>query len=176
MKILDSQGRLFGKLSILDLGAALVILLVLVGIFFFPGTSGSVAQVGVTTKPVEVDLVVRGLNVRDPQQLFDRGLKEGGKTNIIIRNQPHGQIDVKSVKQLPRTLLVPQPDGSIKELSDPRANQFSTDMVLTLGGKAQITKDGPVLGNSKLKIGTPVELEGFNYNFNSTVIDLRIPE
>jgi len=40
MKILDSQGRLFGKVSILDFGAALVILLVLVGIFFFPGTSG----------------------------------------------------------------------------------------------------------------------------------------
>jgi len=36
MKILDSQGRLFGKVSILDFGAALVILLVLVGIFFFP--------------------------------------------------------------------------------------------------------------------------------------------
>lgn len=174
MKILDSQGRLFGKVSILDLGAALVILLVLVGIFLFPGTSGSVAQVGVTTKPVEVDLIVRGLNVRDPQQLFDQGLKAGGKTNIIIRNQPHGQIDIKSVRQLPRTLLVPQPDGSVKELPDPRANQFSTDMLLTMGGKAQITKDGPVLGNSKLKIGTPVELDGFNYNFNGTVIDLRI--
>ena len=113
MKILDSQGRLFGKLSILDLGAALVILLVLVGIFFFPGTSGSVAQVGVTTKPVEVDLVVRGLNVRDPQQLFDEGFKKGGKTNVIIRNEPHGQIDIKSIQQLPRTLLVPQPDGSL---------------------------------------------------------------
>lgn len=176
MKILDSKGRLFGKLSILDLGAALVIVLVLVGIFFFPGTSGSVAQVGVTTKPVEVDLVIRGLNVRDPQQLFNEGFKKGGKTNIIIRNQPHGQIDVKSVKQLPRTLLVPQPDGSIKEMPDPRANQFSTDMLLTLSGKAQITETGPVIGNSKLKIGTPVELEGFNYNFNATVIDVRIPE
>lgn len=173
---MDSKGRLFGKLSILDLGAALVIVLVLVGIFFFPGTSGSVAQVGVTTKPVEVDLVVRGLNVRDPQQLFNEGFKKGGKTNIIIRNQPHGQIDVKSVKQLPRTLLVPQPDGSIKEMPDPRANQFSTDMLLTLSGKAQITETGPVIGNSKLKIGTPVELEGFNYNFNATVIDVRIPE
>ncbi len=174
MKFFDSQGRLFGKLSILDLGAALVIVLVLVGIFFFPGTSGSVAQVGVTTKPVEVDLVVRGLNVRDPQQLFDKGFKKGGETNIIIRNQPHGQIDIKSIQQLPRTLLVPQPDGSLKELSDPRANQFSTDMLLTLSDKAQITKDGPVIGNSKLKIGTPVELEGFNYNFNATVIDVRI--
>lgn len=176
MKILDSQGRLFGKVSILDLGAALVILLVLVGIFLFPGTSGSVAQVGVTTKPVEVDMIVRGLNVRDPQQLFDQGFKAGGKTNIIIRNQPYGQIDIKSVRQLPRTILVPQPDGSVKELPDPRANQFSTDMLLTMGGKAQITKDGPVLGNSKLKIGTPVELDGFNYNFNATVIDLRIPK
>ena len=174
MKILDSQGRLFGKVSILDLGAGLVILLVVVGIFFFPGTSGSVAQVGVTTKPVEVDLIVRGLNVRDPQHLAEQGFKSDGKTNIIIRNQPHGQIDIKSVQQLPRTVLVPQPDGSLKELPDPRANQFSTDMLLTLGGKAQVTNNGPVLGNSKLKIGTPVELEGFNYNFNATVIDIRI--
>ena len=175
MAILDSKGRLFGKVSILDLGAALVILLVLVGIFFFPGT-GSVAQVGVTTKPVEVDLIVRGLNVRDPQQLFKQGFREGGKTNIIIRNQPHGQIGIKSVKQLPRTLLIPQPDGSVKELSDPRSNQFSTDLLLTLGGNAQITDTGPVVGNSKLKIGTPIELEGFNYDFNATVIDVRIKE
>lgn len=176
MAMLDSKGRLFGKVSILDLGAALVILLVLVGIFFFPGTSGSVAQVGVTTKPVEVDLVVRGLNVRDPERLFNQGFRKGGKTNVIIRNQPHGQIDIKSINMLPRTMLVPQPDGSLKEIPDPRANQFSTDMLLTLGGKAQITESGPVIGNSKLKIGTPVELEGFNYNFNASVIDVRIPE
>lgn len=149
MKILDSQGRLFGKVSILDLGAALVMLLVVVGIFFFPGTSGSV--VGVTTKPVEVDLIVRGLNVRDPQQLVKQGFKQDGKTNIIIRNQPYGQVGIKSVKQLPRTVLVPQPDGSVKELPDSRANQFSTDMLLTLGSKAQITDNGPVIGNSKLK-------------------------
>lgn len=174
MKILDSQGRLFGKVSILDLGAALVILLVVVGIFFFPGTSG--AQIGATTKPVEIDVIVRGLNVRDPQQLFEQGLKAGGKTNIIIRNQPHGQIEVKSVKRLPRTTLVPQPDGSVKELPDPKANQFNMDMLLTLGGKAQITKNGPVIGNSKLKIGVPVELEGFNYNFNTSVIDIRFKE
>ncbi len=176
MAMLDSKGRLFGKVSILDLGAALVILLVLVGIFFFPGTSGSVAQVGVTTKPVEVDLVVRGLNVRDPERLFNEGFRKGGKTNVIIRNQPHGQIDIKSINMLPRTMLVPQPDGSVKEIPDPRSNQFSTDMLLTLGGKAQITESGPVIGNSKLKIGTPVELEGFNYNFNASVIDVRIPE
>jgi hypothetical protein len=176
MKIVDSQGRLFGKVSILDIGAALVILLVVVGIFFFPGTSGSVAQIGTTTKPVEIDVIARGLGVRDPQQLFEQGLKPGGKTNVIIRNQPHGQLAVKAIKQLPRTTLVPQPDGSVKDLPDPRANQYVMDMLVTLEGKALITKNGPVIGNSKLKIGVPVELEGFNYDFNTSVIDIRFPK
>ncbi len=174
MKILDSRGRLFGKLSILDVGAALVILLVVVGIFFFPGTSGSIAQVGAPTKPVEVDVLVRGLNVGNPQELFQQGLKAGGKSNIIIRNQPHGEIGIKSVKQLPRTTLVPQPDGSVKELPDSRSDQFAMDMLLTLDGKAQITETGPVVGNSKLKIGDQIELEGFNYDFKASVIGIRI--
>jgi hypothetical protein len=173
MKILDTQGRILGKFSILDLGAALVILLVIVGIFFFPGTSGSVAQVGVPTKPVEVDLLVRGLSIRQPQDLL-KEFQTKKKTNIIIRNQPYGQVDVKAVRELPRTLVIPQPDGTAKAVPDPRPDNFSTDMLITLTGKAQITKNGPVLGNSKLKVGTPVELEGFDYNFNSSVIDVRV--
>ncbi|MBD2505024.1 DUF4330 domain-containing protein [Anabaena azotica] len=174
MAILDSKGRLFGKVNILDLGALLVIVLVIFGIFVFPGTSSTVAQINAKTVPIEVDLVVRGLNVRDPQQLFANGLQKGGKTKVIIRNQPYGEIEIKSIKVLPRTVVVSQPDGSVKELPDPKANNFSTDMLLTLDGKAQVTQDGPVLGNSKVKIGMPFELEGFNYNFNATVIDLRL--
>jgi hypothetical protein len=171
MAILDSKGRLFGKFNVLDIGAGLVILLVIFGIFFFPGSTGSIAQVG-----TEVDLIVRGLNVRDPEQLYSQGFKKGGKTNVIIRNQPHGKIDIKSIQTLPRTVLVPQPDGTVKELPDPKSNSFSTDMLLTLEGKAQITENGPVLGNSKVKIGMPFELEGFNYNFNASVIDVRIKD
>ena len=172
MAILDSKGRLFGKVSILDAGAALVILLVIVGIFFFPGTSGSVAQLS-DKKPIEVDVLVRGLSVGKPEAFVNQ-LEAQKKTNIIIRKQPYGQVDIKSVKELPRTMLVPQPNGSIKEQPDPRANSYSTDMLITLGGQATLTKDGPVLGNSKIKIGTPVELEGSNYNFNASVIDVRI--
>jgi hypothetical protein len=174
MAILDSKGRLFGKVSLLDVGAALVILLVIVGIFFFPGTSGSVAQLS-DKKPIEVDVLVRGLSVGNPPALINQ-FKAQKKTNIIIRNEPYGQVDIKAVKELPRTILVPQPDGSVKEIPDPRANSFSTDMLMTLGGQATMTKDGPVLGNSKIKIGTPVQLEGTNYSFNVSVIDVRIKQ
>jgi hypothetical protein len=174
MAILDSKGRLFGKVNLLDLGAGLVILLVILGIFIFPGTSGSIAQVGAKTSPIEIDLVIRGLNVRDPEDLFKNGLKAGSKTSVIIRNQPHGEIAIKSVQVLPRTVNVPQPDGSVKELPDPKSNNFSTDLLLTLAGTAQITDNGPVIGNSPVKIGLPFELEGFNYDFNATAIDVRL--
>lgn len=176
MAILDSKGRLFGKFNILDIGALLVILLVIIGIFYFPGPTGSVAQVGTTTKPIEVDLLVRGLNVRDIDRLSDQGFNKGGKTNVIIRNQPYGQIPIKSIQVLPRKIIVTQPDGNVKVVSDPRENIFSTDMLLTLAGKATVTDSGPVLGNSKVKIGMPFELEGFNYNFKGSVIDVRIED
>lgn len=176
MKILDSKGRLFGKISILDLGAALVILLVIIGIFFFPGTTGSgIAGSGTGVKPIEVDAIVRGLSIRDPQVLMQE-FDEAKKANIIIRNQPYGQVDIKSVRQLPRTVTVSQPDGSVKALPDPRTDAFAADLLITLAGKATITQNGPVLGNNKIKIGIPIELEGFNYNFNATIIDVRIKD
>ena len=80
MKILDSQGRLFGKISVLDLGAMLIIFMVLLGIFVFPGTNkNSVAQVGnIVTKPVEVDAIALGLKGRNPENL----LKGRGKNSI----------------------------------------------------------------------------------------------
>ena len=174
MKILDSQGRLFGKLSILDVGAVLIVLLVAVGIFFFPGTSGgSVAQVGTSVKPVEIDAIAIGLKGTNVPDLF----KAGDKINVVIRNQPSGQITIKSVKTLTRTLAVPQPNGTLKALPDPREEEsFSKNMMFTLEGKGQLTENGPVLGNTKVKIGTTLELEGSKYIFNASVIDVRVKE
>jgi hypothetical protein len=175
MAILDSQGRLFGKVSILDIGAALVILLVIIGIFFFPSTTGtSIAQVGVKTRPVEVDVLVMGLKTSGTDKNL---IQEGEKANFIIRNQPSGQINIKSVKRLPKTVTVSQPDGSVKALPDPRPEEaYSSNMLLTLEGKGQITASGPVLGNNKITVSSPIELEGKTYRFGATVTDIRIQD
>lgn len=176
MKLLDAKGRLFGKVSLLDLGAALIILMVLVGIFFYPGTSGSVAQVGAVSKPVEVDVMVRGLTVSDPQGLYDT-LKDSGSTNVIIRNQPYGQVGIKEVKLLPRSVAVPQPDGTVKSFPDPRPELgYTMDMLITLTGDAMVTEDGPVFGNSKVKVGTQIEIEGELYDFYTSTVGVRVLE
>ena len=99
----------------------------------------------------------------------------GEKINIIIRNEPSGSVDLKSVEFLPRNLAIPQPDGSVKALPDPRPeSRFSNDLTMTLTGNAKIGDDGGIVfGNKKVKIGTTMELEGKQYNFSSTVVAVR---
>ncbi len=173
MKILDSKGRLFGKISVLDLGAALVILMVVLGIFVMPGSSGKSIVAQVKTQPIEVSVIVRGLAALNPKSLIDEFNTEK-TTNIVIRNKPAGEVTILNVKELPRSLAIPQPDGSVKALPDPRPeSMYSNDMILTLGGNAEITPTGVVLGNQKVKIGTVLELEGKSYNFNASVIDIK---
>ncbi len=169
MAILDSKGRLFGKVSILDIGAAFVIFLVLVGVLL-PSITG--AQLSSSRKPVEVDIVVRSVGAQDPKTL----LKEGGTTSLIIRNQPFGDIKIKTVRELPRNIAVPQPDGTLKALPDPRPEAALTkDFLVTIAGDANMSKNGPLLGNNKIKIGTKIELEGFTYDFvDLNVIDVRV--
>lgn len=176
MAILDSKGRLFGKISLLDIGAALIILMVVVGVFIFPGSSGSVAQGLATVKPVEVDVMVRGLTVSDPAGLLEI-LQNSDSTNVIIRNQPYGRVDIKAVKPLPRSTAVPQPDGSVISLPDPRPELgYTIDLLITLAGDAQITDNGPSLGNNKVKMGTQLEIEGELYNLRTSVVGVRVLE
>lgn len=175
MAILDSKGRLFGKLSLLDLGAALAILMVIFGIFIYPGATGSVAQSGINTKEVEVDVIARGLTVLNPED-FLASLGESESTEIIVRNQPYGgPIEVKNVVPLPRSVAVPQPDGSVKSFPDPRPELgYTADMLITLGGRAQIGPDNEAILGVPVKIGTPVEIEGKDYSFRVSTVAVRI--
>lgn len=169
MAILDSKGRLFGKVNLLDIGAILIVLFILAGIFLFPGPSGSLASADAN---VEVDVLVLGLKSQDPKNL----IKAGETASFIIRNQPAGEVKIKDVQFLPRTALAPQADGSVKALPDPRPEEkFSVNMIVTLEGKGQMTANGPVFGGAKIKIGTPVELDGVLYNFKPSVISIRVP-
>ena len=175
MKIIDSKGRLFGKLSILDLAAACVILLVVIGVFFFPGTPITKSIVAQTKlKPVEVQILVRGLGVANLDSLLEEFQREK-QADIVIRNQPAGKVEIASSKLLPRTTAVPQPDGSVKALPDPRPEvNMIRDMLLTLKGKAEVTNNGIVLdGSKKIKIGSSIQLQGDVYDFNGTIISIE---
>ena len=150
--------------------ALAVLTFALVSLFF--NISASNAQADISTKPIEVDLFVDGLNLLRPQALLEQSLKAGGKTELTIDNKPSGQMTIKSVKQLPITINVTQPDGSVKELPDPSAT-FETNLFITLTGIAQMQNTGAVVGEGLVKIGSPAKIEGFNYDINATIADVK---
>jgi len=158
-----------------NLSLTLVIVIAIAILIFFSQISIANAQGNIPTKPIEVDLLVNGLNILRPQALLQQSLKNGAKTDLTIDNKPSGQMTIKSVQQLPITTNVTQPDGSVKELPDPSA-KFKADILITLTGNAQIDNTGAVISESVVKIGSPAKIEGFNYDINSTVVDLRIQD
>jgi Domain of unknown function (DUF4330) len=170
MAIVDAQGRLFGKVSLLDVGAGAIIAMVVGGIFLLPGKSGS-AVGGDAAKEVEVDVIVMGIkSTQDVKEL----IKVGDKIDIIIRNEPAGSVAISKLQILPRDVTVPQPDGTVKALPDPRfESKYFSSFIMTLKGNAKIAEDGVVFGNKKVKIGTTLELDSQQYNFNSSVIQVR---
>jgi hypothetical protein len=94
---------------------------------------------------------------------------------VIIRNQPYGEVNVLGVKSYPRSVAVPQPDGSVKSMADPRPElQYKVDAIVTLGQDARVVDNGPVFGNVKVKVGTPLEIEGQTYRVSAPVIGVRI--
>jgi len=173
MKIVDAKGRLFGKVSLLDLGAGVIILMVIVGIFVLPGSSGKSIVAQTQSQPLEITAIVRGLNALNIATITQEFQSQ--PASIIIRNQPAGEVTITQVQTLPRNLAIPQPDGSVKSLPDPRPEAiYSNDMILTLSGKGEMSPTGVVFGGQKLKIGTVLELEGKSYNFNASVINLKL--
>lgn len=170
MAIVDRQGRLFGKVNILDVGAILVILFVVLGIFVLPSSSGGSLVDSGGAQSIEVDALVLGLKTREPEKL----LKTGDETNFIIRNAPAGKVTIKTVEFLPRDLVITQPDGSIKLLPDPRPDaKLASNILLTLAGKAEVKGDNIKMGGTDIKIGVPIELGSQTYNFKASVIDIR---
>jgi hypothetical protein len=172
MAIIDQQGRLFGKISILDIGAIAVVSLTLIGLFLVPSNSGtSIAQITTAEiKPVEVDIMIRGLSALDPDTL----IKAGEKPNIIIRNQPRGQVTVKAVRLLVPKLPVPRADGTVNIIPDPRLEEtYSRDFIITLQANAKITNDGVILESEKVKVGTPIEIESPRYIMRGSTISVR---
>ena len=175
MKIIDSKGRLFGKLSVLDLAAAGVILLAIVGVFFFPGTPLTQKIIAQTKlQPVEVQILVRGLGVSNLENLTQEFEREK-QADIVIRNQPAGKVEIVSSTLLPRTTAVPQPDGTVKALPDPRPEvEMIRDLLLTIQGRAEVTNNGIVLdGSKKIKIGSSIQLQGNIYDFSGTIVSIN---
>ncbi len=122
-------------------------------------------------KKVAFQVMMRGVSFTKSESPF----KIGDETFITIRNVPYTKLQIIDYVYQPKKIMLPaddpeQPFIVVNDFSAP----YQYDFVVTLIDDAKITKDGPVVGGNKLKMGLPIVLEGFDYRFGGTIVNVRI--
>jgi Domain of unknown function (DUF4330) len=163
--MIDENGKLFGKVNIIDAGALVLLVLGLLGFFVFR-SGRSEAQVTQTeTKTIQIDMLIQN-------SIVNPGiLKVGDKVNINIRNQPAGEATIEKVKIEPR-LIALAINGVPKNFPDPDKT-FGKNITLTLKAQASKTPNGYVIGGAKVKVGIPLEIETYLYSSKASTVDVR---
>lgn len=125
------------------------------------------------TKKIAFQVMLRSVSITDTKVPF----KIGEESFITIRNVPYTKLRIIDVVYQPKKTVLPinnpqQPFAVIDDYSAP----FQYDFVITLIDEAKITKDGPVVGGNKIKIGLPIVVEGFDYRVGGTISSVKVLE
>lgn len=164
----------FRSLSVIDTAAAVIAVAAVAGVLWSPKLSNTVARATGSMKAVVVSVDVRNSRVADSAGLIRQAL-DNGRTNLVIRNQPAGSAELIRVDDISRQLVAVQPDGRVVSAADPnREIQGLLDARFVLRSDATITPTGVVVAGTKLKVGTPVELDGRLYRLNGVVSGIDV--
>lgn len=166
--MIDAQGRLFGRINVFDAATLLMLFLVALGILLVQSgahvTSGQVVE-GKTD--IDVTLFLRNVKTLEPQ-LF----KAGESLHITVRNQPRGNVEILNSTVTPKQALVGLPNGKAALVND-AADPYGYDYLVTIRDHAVVTQDGYVTNGIKVKVGMPIEVEGFSYRLPALVASIQ---
>ena len=161
------------SITVLDGLAVAATVAALAGVVWSPKLTNAVARATGSVKPVEVSVDVRLLQVVD-SEAFLEGIREEGAVSIVIRNQPAGRVALLSVEDISPPLTQLLPDGTVLEAEDTSPAR-GLHARFRLKADAETGPSGVVFGGTKLKVGSPVELEGRLYRVNGVVSGVALP-
>ena len=161
------------SITVLDGLAVAATVAALAGVVWSPKLTNAVARATGSVKPVEVSVDVRHLQVVD-SKAFLESIREEGAVSIVIRNQPAGRVALLSVEDISRPLTQLLPDGTVLEAEDTSPAR-GLHARFRLKADAETGPSGVVFGGTKLKVGSPVELEGRLYRVNGVVSGVALP-
>jgi len=161
------------QFTVLDGLAALAALMALGGAIWSPKLANGLARATGSMETVELAVDVRHLYLDQPERFFETA-REEGSVSLVIRNQPAGRLQLLDVEDITRPLADVLPDGSVVETPDLTPGR-SIHARFQLQAEAETGSSGVVVAGTKLKIGSPVELEGRLYRVSGVVSGLDLP-
>ena len=166
------DGKIFGKYNVVDFTIFTILLLIAIGfVFVKTGLHRPVGKISKGAKPVEFTITTRAYDISSKEEIMEAG----DTTFITIRNVPYTKLEIKEVKKQHVQEMFfnydrPEVPYLINNVAFPNRYMY----IVTLKDKAQITSDGAVVGGNKIKIGLPVDIEGFNYRLSGMVSDVKV--
>lgn len=168
--MLDDQGRLFGRLNMIDLSLGIIFVAIVAGFALVKMGYSPINKVIKGQGMAEVNVAIRGARV------LDTGIfKVGEKAFLTIRNQRYAPVEVTQLKISNRQTVFLGKNDQLVVKDDPTAPEIK-DINMTFREKAEVTDEGIVMGGHHLKVGTSVELDAFNYRLNATIMQVKFTE
>lgn len=162
--MIDTQGKLWGRINIIDLSLMIIVVAALSGFaYIFMGQSPLEQKIQATGE-ASVTIAIRGARVQDAT-IF----KVNEKVFLTIRNQRYEPVVISAIDMMPRkTVFLNSKDQPviIEDISSPEIKDI--DITFTHG--AEVTDEGVIMGGHHMKVGNSVELDAFGYRFNGSIM------
>ncbi|GIW23298.1 MAG: hypothetical protein KatS3mg068_2305 [Candidatus Sericytochromatia bacterium] len=135
---MNQKGKILGIINIFDLIIVISLISVVIGILLNSFGYSSLKKKVIAEGIAKIKVGIRGARVIDPK-IFEKHKK----VFIIIRNQPHANLDVLEVKANRRPLIFYDQEKHKAIKVDNFEDNLITDVDITLQGQAQLTNDDP---------------------------------
>ena len=166
MKLIDRNGRLFGKVSVIDLIVVAVVLVLAVALNM-KNNHLSHTSTSVTNDPITYQVLVSGSRnyvadaIREGDLMFDQDRSSGGSLGKIL-----------SIEVLPGSKMAELNDGTVEVIPA----EDCVNLLLTVQGEG-IVSDGRVLLNRIYDLGVNSARNFYTKyaQFTGTVTDIQLP-
>ncbi|HHY70538.1 MAG TPA: DUF4330 domain-containing protein [Thermoanaerobacterales bacterium] len=159
MSLIDSKGKVFGLINIIDLLVILLIVAV-VGRFTLKQKQKSA---GAVTTNIEVVLHVKEVRDATTNVVKMGDIVKETKSNAVLGK-------VMNVEIKPSDTLVETADGRIVVYPNP----VYKDMLITLVGSGSAGENAIVLGSNEIRVGTSLQLKTNMYSVTTTVMSINV--
>lgn len=142
MRFLDEKGRVFGKISVIDL--ALVLVIVLAGGWFAYARVGRNlgAEIAAKEQPIEITVVISGIRPSTAEAFKRSGPVTEFKTGAVIGA-------VKGVEVKPASYWFVDDGGRLmKSVTEERVDAF-----VTIAGKARFGENSITMNGVEVRVG-----------------------
>lgn len=158
MRLIDEKGRIFGKVSIIDIGIIVVLGLFLAGIYV-KGNISVVREIKAAPQKLQVSILISEL--RQPSvDAIEEGIPVWeGKTGPYL-----GTLIKKDVQ--PAVKWVDAADGRVVQTTIPG----KYDVTITIEGEGVMDEKTTLLGNAEMRVGSTVYVKGGKFSVMGVVV------